>query len=164
MKMIRLLSLLLVAGLLLTGCQKPAVKSRYTVGKDILPEDVKEFYYTYENINYNAFYQRYRFYTEGGKYWFYHETRQRQDDYGPATEEDVTAKGTVELTEAQWAEFFAYLKDGTVVKRHVSAESGDSGPWLYLYWTGDGDEYQEFSFDAGSTARAFEAFCEALAR
>ena len=80
------------------------------------------------------------------------------------TEEDVTAKGTVELTEAQWGEFFAYLADGTVVKRGNSAESGSRGPWLYLYWTGDGDKYQEFSFDAGSTASAFEAFCEALAQ
>ena len=70
------------------------------VGEDIQIGDITEFYYTYENINYNAFYQRYRFYTEDGKHLFFHETRERKDDYGPATEKDTTLTGTAELTDA----------------------------------------------------------------
>ena len=80
MKKIRLLSFCVLAGLLMTGCHKPVLKSSFTVGADIRQNEITEFYYTYENINFNAFYQRYRFYTEGGKYWFYHETRQREND------------------------------------------------------------------------------------
>ena len=165
MKRMRFLSLCLLAGLLLTGCKAVLVlKSEFTVGTDIRQEDISEFYYTYENINYNAFYQRYRFYAEDGSYYFYHETRERPEDYGPATEEDITASGTVELTEAQWGEFFGYLKDGTVVKRAESTESGSRGPWLYLYWSGDKSEYQEFSFDSVTTRRSFEDFCAELAQ
>ena len=165
MKRMRFLSLCLLAGLLLTGCKAvPVLKSEFTVGTDIRQEDISEFYYTYENINYNAFYQRYRFYAEDGSYYFYHETRERPEDYGPATEEDITASGTVKLTEAQWAEFFGYLKDGIVVKRGESTESGSRGPWLYLYWTGDKSEYQEFTFDSVSTRSAFEDFCAELAQ
>ena len=164
MRTTRLLSLCLIAGLLLTGCHKPVLKREFTVGTDIRQENISEFYDTYENINYNAFYQRYRFYTEDGKYYFYHETRQRENDYGPATEEDITAKGTVELTQAQWAEFFAYLKDGTVVKRGASADAGSRGPWLYLYWKDDRAEYQQFSFDAPGREKAFEEFCAELAQ
>ena len=163
MKKMRLLSLCLLAGLLLTGCKAvPVLKGEFTVGTDIRQEDISEFYYTYENINFNASYLRYRFYTEDGGYYFYHERRERPDDYGPTTEEDVVSRGTVKLTEAQWGEFFDLLKDGTVVKRGESAESGSRGPWLYLYWTGDKSQYQQFSFDSVSTRRTFEEFCAGL--
>ena len=111
MKKIRLLSLCVAAGLLLTGCKAvPVLKGDFTVGTDIRQEDVTEFYYTYENINFNASYLRYRFYTEDGGYFFYHERRERPDDYGPTTEEDIVSSGTVKLTEAQWGEFFELLK------------------------------------------------------
>ncbi len=137
-------------------------KSAYVVGTDISAEDITDFYYTYENINYNAFYQRYRFYAEDGKHLFFHETRERKDDYGPATEEDTTMKGTLELTDEEWAAFFALLKDGKVVKRSDSAESGGRGPWLYLYWKGDPSDYQEFSFASAGGDLSFEEFCERL--
>ncbi len=163
MRKIRLLSLCLAVGLLLTGCKAaPALKREFTVGGDIRQEDVSEFYYTYENINFNARYQRYRFYAEDGEYYFYHERRERIDEYGPTTQEDIVSSGTVRLTDAQWAEFFGYLKDGTVVKRGESANSGGAGPWLYLYWTGDKSAYQEFSFDSFGTQREFESFCAEL--
>ena len=71
----------MLAGLLLGGCGR-LIKSEYTVGTDVRQADVTEFYYTYENINYNACYLRYRFYVEDGKYYFYHEARERKDDYG----------------------------------------------------------------------------------
>lgn len=161
MKKRRIISFCMAASLLLGGCGK-LLKSEYAVGTDIQQADVTEFYYTYENINYNACYLRYRFFAEDGKYYFYHEARERKDDYGPTTEADITAKGTVELTEAQWAAFFDCLRDGTVVKRGVSAESGGRGPWTYLYWTGDKSEYQEFSFASLEKRGEFEELCEKL--
>ena len=138
-------------------------KSELVVGKDIRAEDITDFYYTYENINYNAFYQRYRFYTEDGKYMFFHETRERPDEYGPATEEDTTLTGCFDLQEAEWKQFLGYLKDGTVKPRSEDVTTGDSGPWTYLYWTGDESIYQEYSFSSGSMGGEFKAFCESLA-
>ncbi len=138
-------------------------KSGKTVGKDIRIGDVSEFYYTFSNINYNAFYQRYRFFTEDGKYFFFHETRERKNDYGPTTEKDITKTGTVELSADQWSAFFDLLSGGTVTKRSESAASGGSGPWLYLYWSGDRSKIQEYRFDSLEKRSAFESFCEELA-
>ena len=163
MKKIHFFSLCVAAGLLLTGC-RGILKSEYTVGTDIRQADVTEFYYTYENINFNACYLRYRFYVQDGKHWFYYEARERENDYGPTTEADVTAKGTVELSEAQWAAFFDLLRDGTAVERGASADSGGRGPWLYLYWTGDKSKYQEFSFESLGKRGEFEEYCEKLAQ
>ena len=83
---------------------------------------------------------------------------------GTLTDGSIVSSGTVRLTEAQWGEFFELLKDGTVVKRGGSADSGSRGPWLYLYWTGDKSQYQQFSFDSISTRRAFEDLCAELAQ
>ncbi len=161
------LVLCLMISLLLAGCSgkenTTVKKGRYVVGDGIQIGDITEFYYTYENINYNAFYQRYRFYTEDGKHLFFHETRERKDDYGPATEEDTTLTGTVELTDEQWAAFYDALSGGSVSKRAESAESGSRGPWLYLYWTGDDSEYQEYAFPSYEAQKAFEEFCASLA-
>ena len=126
--------------------------------------DITDFYYTYENINYNAFYQRYRFYTEDGKYMLYHETREKPDDYGWTTEEDITANGTIELSESEWFDVFELLKDGTVRIRNLSDESGDAGPWMYLYWKDDQGLYQEYSFSSYETRILFETFCAELAQ
>ena len=94
--------------------------------KKIPVEDITEFYYTYENINFNAFYQRYRFYRENGKYMFCHETRNKPGEYGPATEKDITSAGTIELSADDWDNFSEFLKDGTVSARKDSGESGSS--------------------------------------
>ena len=126
--------------------------------------DVTDFTYTYENINFNAFYQRYRFYTEDGKYLFYHETRERPNQYGPATEADITASGTLELTAEEWASAMKLLKDGRVSKREDSAESGSSGPWTFLYWKNDKSRYQKFQFASYEGREAFETHCSALAQ
>lgn len=136
--------------------------SEKTVGVDITAEDILDFYYTVSNINYDAYYQRYRFYVEDGKHMFFHETRERPNDYGPCTEEDTTLTGTMELTDEQWAEFTDLLSGGTVKAREESADSGDSGPWLYLYWTHDKGSIQEFSFDSYATQKEFEEFCVSL--
>ena len=151
--------------LILAGCGAGGgslFSKEMTVGKDIAADDITDFYYTKENINYGAFYQRYRFYVEDGKHLFFHETRQRPDDYGPCTEEDTTLTGTVELTEDQWDSFFELVSGGTVTARKESTESGGSGPWLYLYWKNDKSKYQQYSFASYGAQQEFEEFCLAL--
>ncbi len=133
-----------------------------TVGKDIQMEDITDFYYTEENINYGAYYQRYRFYVEEGKHMFFHETRERKDDYGPCTEEDTTKIGTLELTDDQWSQFYDFVNGGIVTAREDSADAGGTGPWLYLYWTNDKGVYQQFSFESYDTEARFEDFCISL--
>ncbi|MBQ2688847.1 MAG: hypothetical protein IJG05_02095 [Solobacterium sp.] len=167
MKRILSFALCILTGLLAAGCteeEEPDMGSAGSliVGRDIAEEQITEFYYTYENINYNAFYQRYRFYVESGKYMFFHETRERPDDYGPASEKDRTSYGTFELTEEEWDTFYGFLKDGTVKEREESLEDGDSGPWTYLYWDKDGSVYQEYTFSSLGKRKEFESFCEAL--
>ena len=145
----------------MSGCKKDAGET--ITNRKIPVSDITDFYYTYENINFNAYYQRYRFYVEDGKYMFFHETRERKNEYGPTTEKDVTKTGTVELTDDQWTAFYELLEGGTVVKRSESAESGSSGPWLYLYWKNDKGRIQEFSFASYDRQKAFEEFCGSLA-
>lgn len=126
--------------------------------------DVTDFYYTYENINYNAFYQRYRFYVEDGKYMFHHETRERPGDYGWTTEEDITAEGTYELSEADWMRVMALLQNGKVSERNDDdVVDGDDGPWTFIYWKGDKDTIQVFNFASYGDRSAFVKFCEELA-
>lgn len=148
-----------LSGVLLSGC-----KSEYIVGKDIKINDLTEFYYTYSNINFNAFYQRYHFFVEDGKHMFFHETRERENDYGPATEKDTTLTGAFELTDEEWTAFFDLLKDGTVIKRTEHTGSGDSGPWMYLYWKNDKSKIQEFDFASYETQQSFKSYCEELAQ
>lgn len=131
-----------------------------TVGTDVAYGDITDFYYTYDASTYPPEYQRYRFYVEDGKKLFYHETREGDD--WPQTEEDITVSGTVDLKEEEWAAFCSFIEGGTVRKREESLESGDSGPWLYLYWNGDQGEFQEFSFASWEDQADFESFCEML--
>ena len=160
--------LILVA--VLTGCgageesaDMPLFSGAKTVGKDIPVSDITDFYYTEENINYDAYYQRYRFYVEDGKHMFFHETRERKDEYGPCTEDDTTLTGTIELTDDQWSEFTDLVSGGTVKSRENSADAGGTGPWLYLYWSNDKGKYQQFSFDSYETQAKFEEYCLSLA-
>ena len=135
-----------------------------TVGEDITEEDINEFFYTIENINYDAYYLRYRFYVEDGKHMFFFEERRRPDDYGPATEEDTVAKSEFELSDKEWSKFYEIISGGEVSKRDENPETGDSGPWTYLYWSGDEDKYQEFSFKSKIKGRDFEKLCERLVK
>ena len=169
MKKYLTITIVLMLVILLTGCgtsegsvDKPLFGGGKIVGKDIRIEDITDFYYTEENINYDAYYQRYRFYIEDGKHVFFHETRERKDDYGPCTEEDTTLIGTVELTDDQWASFVDLVSGGTVKAREDSVDAGGRGPWLYLYWTNDKGKYQEFSFVSYDTEARFEEFCLSL--
>lgn len=136
-------------------------KKEKTAGKDFLLSDITEFYYTVSTSTDPPHYQRYRFYTEDGKHMFYHETR--EGGGWPQTEKDITASGTVTLTDDQWQRFLDLIKGGTVRKREESLDDGDSGPWLYLYWNGDKSKYQEYSFPSYGDLLAFEEFCFVLA-
>ena len=148
--------------LILGGCAK---SSKETVTNMKIPiDDIQEFYYTIENINFNAFYQRYRFYKEDGKHMFHHETRERPGDYGPTTEEDIINSGTFELSDTEWNDFLAFLKDGTVSEREDSAETGSSGPWMFIYWKNDKGKYQVFEFSNYDAKAQFEEFCSSLAQ
>ena len=150
----------LIVLLLLIIFGQPSARRVLTVGDEIAAADVTEFYYTVAGSTNPPDYQRYRFSVEDGRYLFYHETR--AGDHWPLTEADITVSGSKELTAAEWAEFWALLDGGQVRSREDDASAGGSGPWLYLYWQGDRDRYQQFSFaDAGRLA-AFEDFCRAL--
>ena len=148
--------------LLLSGCGTGLVSGigKKTVGKDIRIDDITEFYWTYASSTFPPEYQRYYFHTEDGKYWFYHETR--EGERFPLQEEDITVSGTLELSEAEWNTFFAYLENGTVRAREENTDSGDAGPWTYLYWKNDKGDIQQFSFESYEKASSFEAFCKEL--
>ncbi len=151
-----------VLGALLLGC-KGSRDAGKTFGKNVLPDDLAEFVYTYENINYNAFFLRYRFYAEDGKLIFSYEKRERPGDYGPATEEDVTASGSFELSDGEKEEFFGAIDGGRVTKRKVSAESGDPGPWTFIYTKDDPSVSREYSFPSAAALKSFEDLCSSLA-
>ena len=136
------------------------LKKEFVVGKDIAKEDILQFYYTYDSSTYPPEFQRYRFYTEGGKLLFYHE--KREGDHWPLAESDATVTGTKELSETEWDEMFSLLCGGTVRAREEHLESGGRGPWLFLYWKNDRGKIQEFTFASYEKQREFEAFCVAL--
>ena len=136
-------------------------KKERTAGRDFPLSDITEFYYTLSSSTDPPHYQRYRFYTEDGKHMFYHETR--EGGGWPQTEKDITASGTVTLTDDQWQQFLHLVEEGTVKAREESLDDGDEGPWLYLYWKNDRSKYQEYSFPSYGARLDFEEFCEALA-
>ncbi|MBO4686022.1 MAG: hypothetical protein J5628_05150 [Lachnospiraceae bacterium] len=136
------------------------LKKEFVVGKDIAKEDILQFYFTYDSSTYPPEFQRYRFYTEGGKLLFYHE--KREGDHWPLSESDATVTGTRELSAAEWDTMFSFLCGGTARAREEHLESGGRGPWLFLYWKGDRGKIQEFTFASYEKQREFEAFCVAL--
>ena len=159
----------IILGIMLTACgaeegmgEVSLFSKEMIVGTDIAFDDITDFYWTEENINFNAYYQRYRIYAGDGKHLFFHETRERKDDYGPCTEEDITQSGTIELSEEQWSQFCELFNGGTVRAREESTETGGRGPWLYMYWKNDKSKYQQFSFESYETAARFEEFCLSL--
>ena len=136
------------------------MRRTFIVGKSIKESDIKEFWYTVDASTDPPRFERFRFYEEDGKHWFYCE--QRSGDHWPLTEADVSLSGSVELTAEQWLELFALLSGGRVVKRTENLESGSSGPWLFLYWSRDRGKYQEFSFASAADRKAFENFASDL--
>ena len=149
-----------VLAVLLSGTGAGCLARQMTVGTDVALSDVTDFYYTYSTSTDPPHYQRYRFYVDGQKYIFYHETR--EGGGWPQTEKDITDSGSRQLSEAEWAEFFACLKGGTVENRKEHLESGNAGPWLFLYWKGDRSKCQEFTFASPAARFAFEELCVRL--
>ena len=144
------------------GLVPAAGQAEMTVGEAITAGDITDFYYTYSTSTYPPLYQRYRFYAEDGKKFFFHEGREGGN--WPQTEEDVTLSGTVELTEADWAAFYACVSGGRAAPRSEEVLDGDSGPWMYVYWTGDEGIYQEFTFASLEKRGEFEDLCADLAQ
>ena len=138
----------------------PAEKQEMTFGADIGEDQFREFYYTFDSSAYPPDWQRYHFSAEDGDLLFHHETRKGTS--WPLTEDDIIQAGTFPLSEDEAAAFFSLLDGGTVHAREEHLETGDAGPFLYLYWDGDEGTVQEFSFPDVSARLAFEAFCEDL--
>lgn len=67
------------------------------------------------------------------------------------------------LSQNDWNQVLLLIQGGKVRKRQDSAESGSSGPWMYLYWRNDRGEIQEYSFASYGAERSFEEFSEQLA-
>lgn len=131
-----------------------------TVGKKISVEDITEFYYTEASSTNPPYYQRYRFYVDNGKYVFYRE--KREGNSFPLTEKDISSTDTKELSEQEWSAFCNCIIGGKVSKRTENTESGNSGPWTYLYWKGDRSKYQEYEFESPEKAAEFEEMCKEL--
>lgn len=148
------------------GCAKkvadsnPSEMGAKIVGKKITEDKFKDFYYTYATTVNPPEFQRYRFYMENGKAFFYHEKREGNNVF--LTEDDITVCGTKELSDEEWSRFWNLIDGGNVSKRKENTDSGNSGPWLYLYWDGDKDIYQEFSFAEDEYVYEFETFCVEL--
>lgn len=138
-------------------------QSGFTVDGRYVADGISEFYYTYENINYNAEYLRYLFYIEDNVPYFYYEKRECPNDYGPATEEDIIAQGTLELSEEQWSTFAAFIEEGSYAPKKDSAVSGDRGPWTYIYFQKNPKKQLEFEFASWERLAEFESFCAEMA-
>ena len=146
------------------GNEGSAYKGEKFKGTKVDLTDVVDFYYTYEWIGYNAEYLRYRFYTEDGRHYFFHEARKVEEDYGPAGKDDVTSIGTAELSQEEWDKFLGLIKDGKISKPEESASTGDKGPWLYIYYTkGNDTQRMAYTFDPYISVEDFEEYCESLA-
>ena len=163
-KVVLLFIVCALAGTVLAACQTeegPVMDDP----KDLRLEEVVDFYYTYNCVGYNAKYQRYRFYIEDGKYMFFYETRGTEDDYGWNTEDDIITSGTVELTAEDWTTFLGFLENGSVREPEESLEDGDAGPWMFIYYPGEGDPVRmEYLFATPGDRTAFEEYCAALAQ
>ncbi len=131
------------------------------VGIDMPLEEITDFCYTYDASTALPHYQRYRFFVEDGRHFFFHETR--EGGSWPQTEADITRSGTIELTDGQWAAFCDLLFGGSAGTREEVLVDGDAGPWLFICRSGGEKEGREFAFEPAGTLLAFEEFCAALA-
>ena len=174
MKKILIILICMLIGLLAAACQSGgepdvsdndfgALLDQKIEGTKVRLGDVNDFYYTYDWVGYNAEYHRYRFYVEDGQYKFLYDHRKIEDDYGWASEENRTAYGIVELTDDEWAEFLGTIRTGELKKPKESTTTGDSGPWLYIYYQkGNKTERMEFYFTDNESGEAFSDLCDKL--
>ena len=120
-------------------------------------ENITDFYYTLDSSTAIPYYQRYHFYRQDDACFFYHETR--EGGSWPQTEENITARGTVQLTEEDWQTFCGLLDGGTICMPEADPVDGDAGPWTYIY-RGHGQE--EYIFPDYGARLVFEEYCEGL--
>ena len=158
MAVIAIVVLAAVLCFVLTACG--ASINVFCVGRDAAPEAITAFYSTEGASPNPPYYRQFRFQAEGGKYFFAYEVR--EGSHWPLTEKDVTSLVEKELSAQEWAALLRCLEGGTLTNRAEDTSTGGSGPWLYLYWTGDPDEYQVFAFADYEKAAAFESLCAAL--
>ena len=145
----------IMIGLLFAGCGKKEM----TVGSAVKQADINEFYYTVDESTYPPQFFRYYFHKENEQWIFHFE--KREADHWPLTEADVTESCDVNLTDAERDEFFSYIINGRITRRS-DMPLDSSGPYLFIYWTGDKDEYQVFDFEDYGKQKDFEAFCRSL--
>lgn len=120
----------------------------------------RDFYFTYASTTDPPKFQRYRIYADGEGRYFYHEKREGHKVF--LTEDDITISGTIGMTDEEWQKFWAIIKDGTVSERTEDTRSGGSGPWLFIYWDGDGDTKQVLDLAEPAAAMELEKLCEEL--
>ncbi len=147
-RILKFLSALLLLSIALMSAEGLAAADSddKTIGTDVPFEDITDFYYTYDPSTALPHYQRYRFYAEDGKHYFYHETR--EGGAWPQTEEDITCSSTIELTEEQWAVFCDLLSGGIAKEREELLGDGDAGPWIFIYYKNGEKEGREFSLNS----------------
>ena len=140
-----------------------AAYADFTVGKDLDPAQITDFYCVIDESTYPPTFLRYHYYTADGKWYLYHETRMGED--WPLNEEDIVHSGTVSLTDEDKAALFVCLNGGTV--RATDGDEltdGDDGPWCCLYRTDNPENPQEYRFASPAQRSAFESLCAGLAQ
>ena len=99
---------------LIMGLSPVAATDGLLVGTDVAKADITDFYYTVDASTYPPHYQRYRFYVEDGKKWFFHESR--QGGGWPQTEEDTVASGTCHHDAVDLVAYLCYRPCKVLVK------------------------------------------------
>ncbi len=135
-------------------------KKEYLVGKDILPKDITEFYYTDSASTNPPRFLRYQFRLVENQVVFHYE--KREGDVWPLTEEHVSESKDCTLSEEQMEQFFELLAGGTVKKRVEDPSSGSGSIHTFLYWKKDHGKLQVFCFESYDKRLRFESFCEGL--
>lgn len=130
------------------------------VGKKIKKEDVKAFFYTLSSSAYPAKCETYVFYTQKDEYKF--ECNKKEGKHFPLLDGDVVFSTEKTVSDVVWNTLFECLQGGKVTKRKAHLETGVLLS-LYLYWEGDRDKWQEFSFETLGKKLEFERLCQMLA-
>lgn len=130
------------------------------VGERIKNDSIYDFYYTISSSTNPPEFQRYRFFSDDGKYYFYHE--KREGNTWPLKEKHITQSGTIEISTSAWNDFLSLIANGSVIAREDDATSGGKGPYIYIYWKGDKDKYQVFSFSSLEKEKLFLELCHSL--
>lgn len=120
----------------------------------------RDFYFTYASTTAPPMFRRYRIFVDGERRSFYHEKREGDNVF--LKEDDITISGTIELTDEEWQKFWAVIEDGVVSERTEDTRTGGAGPWLFIYWDGDGGTKQVLDLAEPDAAMELEKLCEEL--